>query len=128
MYTRSTDDQKFRVGVLSKLFLAGPETLLQLEAQFMNQLIEPRGAPKQIIAYLDASRFLGSAFLVDLGLNFFDENIQIIGLHREAADLNLHWFATSHVEAILTGRFEMLAFGKAGPSAGYALAQLHYRL
>lgn len=128
MYTRSTDDQKIRAGVLAKLFLTGPETLLQFEGQFMNQLIEPRGAPKQIIAYLDASRFLGSAFLLDLGLNFFDENIQIIGHHREAADLNLHWFATSHVEAILTSRFEMLGFGKSGPSGAYALAQLHYRL
>jgi hypothetical protein len=128
MYTRSTDDQKFRVGALAKLYLTGAETLLQFEGQFMNQLIEPRGAPKQIVAYLDASRFLGSAYLIDLGLNYFDENVQITQLHREAADLNFHWFATSHIEAIFTGRFEMLGFGKGGPSAGYALAQLHYRL
>jgi len=128
MYTQSTDDKKIRAGVLAKLYLSGAETLLQLEGQFMNQLIEPRGAPKQIIAYLDASRFLGSATMVDLGLNFFDENLQISQLHREAVDLNLHWFSTSHLEAIFTGRFEMLAFGKAGPSAGYALVQLHYRL
>jgi hypothetical protein len=94
----------------------------------MNQLIQPRGAPKQVIAYLAASKLVSPAYMIDLGLNFFDENIQITRLHREAADLNVHWFATSHIEAIFTGRFEMLAFGKAGPSAGYALAQLHYRL
>lgn len=128
MYTQSTDDQKIRAGALAKLFLPGPETLLMFEGQFMNQLIQPRGAPKQIIAYLGASRFLSSAYMIDLGLNFFDENIQITQLHREAADLNFHWFATSHIEAIFTGRYEMLAFGKAGPSAGYALGQLHYRL
>ena len=128
MYTQSVDDKKFRIGALAKLYLEQPELLLQFEGQFMNQLIEPRGAPKQIIAYLLASRFLGSAFLLDLGLGFFHENVQITGLHREAIDLNFHWFSTSHIEAIFTGRFETLAFGSGGPNAGYALAQLHYRL
>jgi len=109
-------------------YLARPAILLQAEGQFMNQLVEPRGAPKQIVAYLMASKTAGSAFMIDLGLGFFDENIAIRKLHREAVDLNVHWFATSHIEAILTGRFEMLGFGDGGPSAGYALAQLHYRL
>lgn len=128
MFTRSDDEKKFRIGALARLDLPGPELLLQLEGQFMNQLIDPRGAPKQIIAYLLASRFVSSAVLLDLGLGYFNENIQITQLHRESIDLNVHWFATSHVEALFTGRFETLAFGAAGPSAGYALAQLHYRL
>lgn len=128
MYTQSTDERKFRIGALSRLYLEEPELLLQFEGQFMNQLIEPRGAPKQIIAYLLASRFIAQAYLLDLGLGFFDENVQITELHRECVDLNFHWFATSHIEAIFTGRFETLAFGAAGPNAGYALAQLHYRL
>jgi hypothetical protein len=128
MYTRSDDEKKVRIGALAKLYLDDPGLLLQLEGQFMNQLIDPRGAPKQIIAYLLASRFFSQAFLLDVGLGFFDENIQITQLHRECVDLNFHWFATSHVEAIFTGRFETLAFGAAGPNAGYALAQLHYRL
>jgi hypothetical protein len=128
MYTQSVDDKKFRIGALAKLYLEQPDLLLQFEGQFMNQLIEPRGAPKQIIAYLIASRSLGSAFLLDLGFGFFHENIQITGLHREAIDLNVHWFSTSHIEAIVTGRFETLAFGSGGANAGYALVQLHYRL
>lgn len=128
MFTQSDDEKKFRIGALARLYLDGPGVLLQLEGQFMNQLIEPRGAPKQIIAYLLASRFFDPAFLLDVGLGFFDENIQITKLHRECIDLNFHWFTTSHVEAIFTGRFETLAFGAAGPNAGYALVQLHYRL
>jgi hypothetical protein len=128
MYTQSVDDKKFRVGLLGKLYLAKPELLLSFEGQFMNQIIPPRGAPKQIVTYLMASKFAGTAFMIDLGLGFFDENIQIKQLHREAVDLNVHWFATSHIEAIVTGRFEMLAFGDGGPNSGYALAQLHYRL
>jgi hypothetical protein len=128
MYTQSTDDKKIRVGALAKLYLEGPETLLQFEGQFMNQLITPRGAPKQIVAFVQASKFLGSAYMLDVGLGYFNQNLQITTLHREALDVNLHWFATSHIEAIFTGRFETLAFGKAGPNAGYALLQLHYRL
>jgi hypothetical protein len=66
--------------------------------------------------------------MLDVGIGVFDENIRLADLHREAFDLNLHWFATSHIEAIFTGRFETLAFGQGGPNAGYALVQLHYRL
>jgi hypothetical protein len=128
MYTQSDDDKKIRAGLLAKLYLPGPDTLLSFEGQFVNQLIEPRGAPKQIVAYLMASKWFDPAFLLDVGLGYFNENVQITELHREALDLNFHWFATSHVEAIFTGRIETLAFGAGGPTAGYALAQLHYRL
>lgn len=126
MYTQSVNDKKIRVGAVAKLVLPG-DMLLQFEGQFMNQLIDPRGAPKQIISYLMGSKPLGSAFLLDLGLGYFNENVQITKLNREALDLNFHWFATSHVEAIFTGRLETLASGS-GTGAGYALAQLHYRL
>lgn len=128
MYTQSLDEKKVRVGLLSKLYLSGPDTLLQFEGQFMNQVIEPRGAPKQIVAYLMASKWLDPAFMLDVGLGYFNENVAITELHREAFDVNFHWFATSHVEAIFTGRFETLAFGAGGPTAGYALMQLHYRM
>lgn len=128
MFTKSAIEKKFRLGVVGKLYLPGPDTLLELEAQYANQIIDPRGAPKQLIASLVASKTIASAFLLDLGLNYFNENVQIKALHREALDVNFHWFATSHIEAIFTGRVETLAFGSAGPSAGYALAQLHYRL
>jgi len=128
MYTSSPGEQKYRIGAIARWRLEAPELLLQFEGQFMNQLIEPRGAPKQIIAELLASRFVTGAVLLDVGLGLFDENVAITGLHREALDVNVHWFATSHIEAIATGRIETLAFGDAGPLSGYALAQLHYRL
>jgi hypothetical protein len=127
MYTKSVDDQKIRVGALAKLYLPKPEILFQFEGQFVNQLIEPRGAPKQVVAFLQASKFFGSSYMADLGLDFFDENVQIKNLTREAVDLNLHWFAISHLELIFTGRLETLGFGS-GSGAGYALVQAHYRL
>jgi hypothetical protein len=128
MYTKSDDDTKIRSGALAKLYLPSAETLLMFEGQFLYQKIDPVGAPNQIIGYLAASKFIGSAYMVDIGLNYFNENIRITELDREAADLNIHWFATSHIELIFTGRYETLAFGSGGPSAGYALGQLHYRL
>jgi hypothetical protein len=128
MYTQTVGEKKFRLGLLGKLYMPSPDILLQLEGQFMNQLIDPRGAPKQVIAYLMASKWLDPAFMIDLGLGYFNQNVQIAALHRECVDLNFHWFMTSHIEAIFTGRFETLAFGAAGPNAAYALAQLHYRL
>lgn len=136
MYTKSTDEHKFRAGVLGKLYMPGPDLLLSAEAQFVNQVLDrsvtagmaPRGAPKQVVAYLLGSKFLSTQYLLDVGLGYYNENIEIYRLHRECVDLNFHWFATSHVEALLTARFEMLAFGNGGPNNGYALAQLHYRL
>lgn len=128
MYTKSDDDTKIRSGALAKLYLPSAETLLMFEGQFLYQTIDPVGAPNQIVGYLAASKFLGSAYMVDVGLNYLNENIRITELDREAVDLNVHWFATSHIELIFTGRYETLAFGSGGPSAGYALGQLHYRL
>ena len=137
MYTQSVDDKKFRFGATGKLFMPGPQLLLQLEVQFMNQLIDPPGdvgdaigAPKQLIGYLLASRAFGGngQFLVDLGLGHYDENVRIKNLDKDCVDLNVHWFTTSHLELILTSRFEMVAFGSGGESAAYSLLQVHYRL
>jgi len=128
MYTKSDDDEKIRGGLLAKLYLPSAETLLMLEAQYLYQSIDPRGAPNQAVGYLMASKFLGGSYMLDVGLGYFNENIRITELDREAIDVNLHWFVDSHLETILTGRFEMLAFGGGGPESGYALLQLHYRL
>jgi hypothetical protein len=127
MYTKSDDDKKIRGGGLIKAYLPD-ETLLMFEAQYIYQAIEPLGAPNQIVGGLIASRFFGPAIMLDVGLNYFNENVRITELSREAADLNLHWFPTSHLELILTNRFEMLAFGNGGKSGGYSLIQVHYRL
>ena len=128
MFTKSDDDRKYRVGGLAKWFVPGIDTLLLAEGEFANQLVEPRGAPKELVALLMASKYLADGYMLDVGFNFYDENLQITGLHREALDVNLHWFATSHLEALFTGRVEMLDFGHGGPNAGYALIQAHYRL
>ncbi|HWO27095.1 MAG TPA: hypothetical protein VNO30_50540 [Kofleriaceae bacterium] len=122
------DDQKRRGTVTVKKYLSGPDLLFQAEVQVMNQRIDPIGAPVQLIGNLVMSRNLSGGFLLDVGIGHFDTNIRIRDLDRDALDVNLHWFTTSHIELIFNGRFEMLAFGKGGDSHAYALLQAHYRL
>lgn len=121
-------DKKLRGSVTAKYYAAGPELMIQAEAQVMNQRIDAGGAPVQLIGNLIVSRWLGGGFLLDAGIGHFDSNVRIKDLDRDCFDLNLHWFATSHIELIFNGRFEMLAFGSGGDSHAYALLQAHYRL
>jgi hypothetical protein len=66
--------------------------------------------------------------MIDVGLSAYEPDLKVRYLDREAVDVNAHWFATSHVELMLTNRFEMLEFGEGGKSSGYSLVQLHYRM
>jgi hypothetical protein len=135
MYEQTTDDKKIRAGLTGKVYLPGPDLLFQAEVQFVNQLVNKTptnpdgGAPKGIVSYLLISRMLGDAFLLDVGYGFYDQNLRIKNLDRDAFDLNIHWFTTSHIELVLNTRLELLGFDSAGGDPGaYALFQLHYRL
>jgi len=134
MFTDSPDDKKFRVGATGKIYLSAADLLLQAELQFVNQLVDARmgggelGAPKGLVGYLMASRMIGDSIMVDLGLGHYDENLRIKNLDRDCADLNVHWFATSHFELLLNARYEMMAFGAGGDSGAYGMLQGHYRL
>lgn len=132
MYQQTEDDRKLRGGVIGKLYLA--PVLLQGELQFANGFVDRTpsnpdgGAPHQLIGYLMGTVMLGEFLMLDVGIGHYDSNLRIKHLDRDSVDINLHYFATSHLELVLNARFEMLAFGEGGPSAGYSLLQLHYRL
>lgn len=122
------DDKKFRGAITGKYYVTSADILLQAEAQIVNQRVDGGGAPVQLIGSLVATRTLGKGFMLDLGLGHFDSNVRIKDLDRNAVDLNLHWFMDSHLELLLTGRFEVLALTNGGDSGAYALIQAHYRL
>lgn len=134
MITRSDDDKKFRYGVTAKLHVPEAKLLLQTEFQFYNQVINTTptnpvgGAPVQIIGNVIGTLSLTDYLQLDLGVGYFNTNIRISELDRECADINLRYALTSHLELQLNSRFEMFRLGKGGPSSGYALGQLHYRL
>jgi hypothetical protein len=122
------DDYKLRGAVTAKHYLQRPDLLFQVEAQVVNQRIDAGGAPVQLIGNLVVSRWLAPWLLLDVGLGHFDSNVRYRDLDRDAAEVNLHWFASSHIELVLNTRLELLALGSGGDSHGYALMQLHYRM
>jgi hypothetical protein len=66
--------------------------------------------------------------MLDIGAGQFDEDLRVRHLDLECVDANLHWFATSHWELLLTNRIQTIALGSGGPTSGYVLLQLHYRV
>jgi hypothetical protein len=133
MYTKSDIDWKLRGGATGKLYLKGPDILLEFEGQVVNQHIESFGLT-QLVAEFTATKFLPMGLWLDVGLGHYDENIRIKGLDRDALDVNLHWLTTSHIELIATTRIELINQARTegtdlgGPTGGYALFQAHYRL
>ena len=131
MVTTNDGNAKFRIGATGKLYLPNNELLLQAELQFVHQQVTGgTGAPNKLVGYLMASRPFGKALLLDVGLGHYDENMAIAGLDRDAIDINLHWFVTSHFELVLQNRLEGIGVGAStgGPTSGWSLLHGHYRL
>lgn len=134
MVARTKDDTTARGGVTGKVFVPAANLVVQGEVQLASQLIDKSatnsigGNPLRVIAYVLGSVTLAKPLLLDVGLGVYDSNLRFAKLDREAVDLNLHWFTTSHVELVWNNRLETLAFGKGGPAGAYSLLQLHYRL
>jgi hypothetical protein len=131
-----SDAREIRFAITNKIVLPG-DVLLSTELQFVNQLVGKSqrsedsrvgGAPKGIVGNMIASKFLNNYLLLDVGVGHFDSNLRIKNLDRDCVDFNIHWFMTSHLELVLNGRFEMLAFGAGGESGSYTLLQAHYRM
>lgn len=134
MYKKSVDDQRFGGGITAKYAIPSLNLLLQGEFQYINQLIDKSGlnaaggAPLHLLGFVMASVSVKPWLLIDLGLGHYDSNIRIKDLDRNAADLNIHLFLDSHLELVLMNRVEALALGNGGPTTGWSLLQLHYRL
>jgi hypothetical protein len=119
-----------RGGITAKYNLESVGVLLQGEGQFVHQQVSGSGAPNQIVAYLMATKELPYGLMLDVGVGHYDEDLAIQGLDRDAVDVNLHWFLTSHAELIWTNRIEGIGIGEktGGPTGGWSLLQAHYRL
>lgn len=135
--TLSTEYTEFRIGVTNKVYIPGPDLLIQTELQFINGLVDKvqrtpgsavGGAPKGLLGNLVVSRMLGNFLLLDVGIGHYDSNYRISNLDRDCVDLNLHYFTTSHLELVLNGRYELIGFGDGGTAGAYGMLQLHYRL
>ena len=130
MLTTSDGLAKVRGGATGKRYLPSADVLVQAELQLVHQQVNGRRAPTQVVGYVMASRSFGAAFLLDVGLGHYDENLAIAGLDRDAVDVNLHWFVTSHFELVLQNRIAGIGLGAStgGPTSGWSLLHGHYRL
>jgi hypothetical protein len=130
MVAHHQDVTRFRGGATAKLYLPSPDVLVQAELQFVRLQLAGPGDPNQLVGYVMGSREFGGAFLLDVGLGHYDENMAIQGLDRDAVDVNLHWFLTSHFELVWQSRVEGIGIGSStgGPTSGWSLLHGHYRL
>lgn len=128
MIQSTDDDRRYRGGLTGKLFIPGPDVQLQAEVQMVGDKVLAGGFTKQIVGYALASTEIGSGLQLDVGLGHYDEDLAVKNLDRDCVDVNLHWYATSHIELVWNNRYEMLGFGNGGPAGAYSLIQLHYRL
>ncbi len=122
------DDRHLYTGVTAKQFIANPGILVQAEFELVHQKIDAGGTDNYAVGYVMGSYFLTDAIMIDLGLEGYAPDLHVRYLDQEAADLNVHWFATSHLELIFMNHFQMQELGEGGLTSGYSMLQLHYRL
>jgi hypothetical protein len=129
-YAKSQDEWRAQGGVTGKLWLAGAKTQLAAEAQLVRQGFDLDGADArtQLVGYLMASYQGIHGFWIDLGIGHYDADVSIEKVDRDAIDLNVHWFAQSHIELLWTNRYQLIGLGDGGDNSFYSLIQLHYRL
>lgn len=126
-YAGSADQHVTYAGITGKLYVERAELLLEAEAELIHQQIVAGGAINQVAGYLLASRPIADGWLLDVGVGHYTQATSVAGLYRDCVDANLHWFTTPHLELLATTRLELLDHG-VGPTGGYALLQVHYRL
>jgi hypothetical protein len=131
-YDKTTDDRKLYGGITAKQYFATPGILIQLEGQVIHQNViaddHYAGYDDQFIIYALGSYFLPHGFMIDLGAGDYNPYIQTRVLAQEVFDLNIHWFATSHIELALDSRLQTGAGAGEGDANGYSLLLLHYRI
>ncbi len=134
MLAVSKDDRKLRGGLTGKHYLAGPNVLLQGELQVVDQMIPHGNADGStatnlgLVGYAMGSWFAAQAIMVDVGVGYYNENVNVHGVYRNQFDVNVHWFIESHLETALIMRYEPNDPQTKDDTGAYALLMLHYRL
>jgi hypothetical protein len=126
-YAKSADEARTAGGATVK-WKASPGLLFAAESSVIHQTFAAGGARNQIASELFTSIFFNEHWFVDVGLGQFDEDLKAPKVDLEGLDVNLHWFASSHLELLFTNRVQTIDLTKGGRSSGWSLIQVHYRL
>lgn len=127
-YANGDEDVRTHGGVNGKLWLEGPALLFQAEAQYVRQNLEVGPTRNQLVGYLMTTWFPHKAYMLNVGLGHYDQDVKVADVDRDTVEVNLHWFPKPHFELVLMGRLQTIGFGSGGPNSGYGLLQFHYRL
>lgn len=127
-FAASHDEHRSQGGVVVKRWWEGPRLLLAAEGQLVKQSIRNAAVRSQWLGQLVATKFLSNSMFLDVGIGHFEPNVAMEHVGRTAVDVNLHWFTWSHLELIASARAHLLGLGSGGPTTGYGLLQVHYRL
>lgn len=127
-YAKGDEDTKIHYGITAKHYCDCKDVLFQAEVQGVNEKVTAGGSNNQVVASAMATWIPTHAWMLDLGLNYYDPNLHVKGLDRQALDLQAHWFYDSHLEFLMAGRLQVLEFGGGGPLAATAWLQAHFRL
>jgi hypothetical protein len=127
-YATGVDDTKIHYGVTAKHYCDCRDLLFQAEVQGVHEKVTAGGSNNQIVGTAMATWMPAHAWMFDLALNYYDPNVHVKGLDRQAVDLAAHWFVDSHVEMLVTSRYQTLEFGSGGPSTVQLFLQAHFRL
>jgi hypothetical protein len=127
-YAKSDEDARTAGGFTAKLWLEPANVLLQGEVQMIRQTFAAGSRRTQLVSYLLGSWFFHEGWMLDVGVGQFDEDLAMSTNDLECIDANVHWFATSHLELLLTNRVQTIGLGSGGATSGFTLLQIHYRL
>jgi hypothetical protein len=128
MFETNDAHRRYRGTVTAKQYLPTPGITVLGELQLV---IPEAGGVRwnELVGYLMGSYSVTDAVMIDLGLGYFNENLRTSNVARYNADLNVHWFITSHFEAMLVTRYEQIGLvGDGGNYGAWTMVQGHYRL
>src|SRR6266545_1042230 len=97
-------DYRIRGDLTVKRYLADVDLLVQAELQISNPRVDAMDGlstygHNELMSELMATYFAAKGIMLDVGWGHYDENLRIRQLDRDAIDVNVHWFLTSHIEA-----------------------------
>lgn len=121
------EDVRISAGAVGKLWIesAGLQLLAELDVQ--RQSFDTGPARLQLASYLGASRLFLPGWMLTAAVQHWEPDLTLRSSARAAAELNVQWFASAHLELHWLGRLEAVGNDFDAPGL-LGLLQLHYFL
>jgi hypothetical protein len=124
-----SDESRYQVGGVGKLWIEKARILLLGEADVIRQQFNGAKGQTQFVSYIGPTLLLTRGLMTSFAYERFQENLAVKGTGRNAFDLQLNFFPWAHTEVLLLGRWQITGSGTAdGASASLLMLQLHYYL